>query len=88
VLKQSIGSALASGHFNHVPMINGINHDEERLFVALGLSINQGHTVPLSAPITATNYQDTIASTLDVSASTAASIAMRYPLSGLRLSLR
>jgi para-nitrobenzyl esterase len=81
VLKQSIGSALASGHFNRVPMINGTNHDEERLFVALGLSINQGHTVPLSAPITATNYQYTIASTLQVSASTAASIATRYPLS-------
>ena len=83
VLKQSIGTALATGRFNHVPVINGSNHDEERLFVSLGLSINQGHTVVLpNATITAANYQATIASTFAVSASAAARIATQYPISG------
>src|SRR5262249_16079799 len=31
VLPQSIGTALASGDFSHVPVINGANHDEWRL---------------------------------------------------------
>jgi para-nitrobenzyl esterase len=82
VLKQSIGSALSSGNFNHVPVINGSNRDEQRLFVAIGLSINAGHTTALAnSPVTAANYQATIASTLGVSASQAAAIAARYPLS-------
>src|SRR5262249_50239486 len=34
VLTQSIGTALAAGQFAHVPILNGSNHDEERLFVA------------------------------------------------------
>jgi para-nitrobenzyl esterase len=34
VLTQSIVPALASGQFNHVPVIIGTNHDEWRLFVA------------------------------------------------------
>ena len=34
VLTESIGTALAAGHFARVPIINGVNHDEERLFVA------------------------------------------------------
>jgi para-nitrobenzyl esterase len=82
VLKQSIGTALASGHFNRVPIINGSNHDEQRLFVALGLSINAGHTTALAnSPVTAANYQPTIAATLGVSAGQAAVIAGQYPLS-------
>src|ERR1700684_3712959 len=36
VLTQSIGPALASGQFNRVPVINGTNRDEWRLFVAQG----------------------------------------------------
>jgi len=35
VLTQSIGSALESGQFNKVPVMEGSNHDEWRLFVAL-----------------------------------------------------
>ncbi|HEX8156201.1 MAG TPA: carboxylesterase family protein, partial [Solirubrobacteraceae bacterium] len=73
VLKQSIGTAFASGQFNRVPMINGTNHDEARLFAAV--SELQG------APITAANYQAAIASTLGVSANAAAVIATQYPLS-------
>jgi para-nitrobenzyl esterase len=81
VLKQSIGTALASGQFNRVPVINGSNHDEERLFVSLGLSINSGHTVVLpDGSVTAANYQDTIASTFGISADAASQIARQYPL--------
>ncbi len=82
VLTQSIGTALARGQFNRVPIINGSNHDEQRLFVALGLSINFGHTVVLQVPsITAANYQAVIASTLSVTPATATAIASHYPLS-------
>ena len=35
VLKESVGTALAAGRFARVPVINGSNHDEERLFVAI-----------------------------------------------------
>ncbi len=73
VLTQSIGAALASGQFNRVPVINGSNHDEWRLFVAL--------SELAGAPVTAANYPDMIASTLHVSAAVAAVIAAQYPLS-------
>ena len=49
VLTQSIGPALASGHFNRVPIINGTNHDEWRFFVALD-------TLTRLPPVTAANY--------------------------------
>jgi para-nitrobenzyl esterase len=70
VLTQSVGTALASGQFNHMPVIIGTNHDEWRLFIAL-----DGETV------TAANYQASIAATLGVSSSIAALIAAQYPLS-------
>jgi para-nitrobenzyl esterase len=73
VLTQPIGTALSSGQFNRVPVINGSNHDEWRLFVALAEL--QG------ASVTATNYQSMIASTLGVSGTVAAVIAAQYPLS-------
>jgi para-nitrobenzyl esterase len=73
VLTQSIGTALASGQFNRVPIINGTNHDEARLFTAI--SELQG------APVTAANYQAMIASTPGVSADVAAVVATEYPLS-------
>lgn len=73
VLTQSLKTAFAGGQFNRVPVINGSNHDEWRLFVAL--SELEG------APVTAANYQSMIASTLGVSQAVAAAIAARYPLS-------
>jgi para-nitrobenzyl esterase len=73
VLKQSIGTALDSGQFNRVPIINGTNHDEARLLTAV--SELQG------APVTAANYQAMMASTLGVSADVAAVVATEYPLS-------
>jgi para-nitrobenzyl esterase len=70
---QSLKTAFATGEFNRVPIINGTNHDEWRLFVAL--SELEG------APVTTANYQAMIASTLGVPAAAAAVIAAEYPLS-------
>jgi para-nitrobenzyl esterase len=72
VLRQSIAAALASGDFSHVPVINGTNHDEWRLFIAL--------FKPLTGPITAANYQGLIAATAGVSSAEAAVVAAHYPL--------
>ena len=72
VLPESLGTAFATGNFNRVPIINGTNHDEWRLFVAL--SELEGD------PVTAANYQSMIASTLGVPAAAAAIIAAKYPL--------
>ncbi len=73
VLPESLGTAFATGNFSHVPIINGTNHDEWRLFVAL--SELEGN------PVTASNYQSMISSTLGVPAAAAAVIAAKYPLS-------
>jgi para-nitrobenzyl esterase len=73
VLTQPLKTALASGSFSHVPVIDGTNHDEWRLFVALATA--EGH------PVTAANYQPMIATTLHVSHRIAALIAVQYPLS-------
>jgi para-nitrobenzyl esterase len=68
VLPQSIGTALASGQFSHVPVIIGTNHDEWRAFIG-------------QDPVTAYNYVADISSTLSLPASTAAVVAKEYPLS-------
>jgi para-nitrobenzyl esterase len=73
VLTQSLKTAFSSGQFNRVPVINGSNHDEWRLFVAV--SELEGR------PVTAANYQTMIGSTLGVSPAIAAVIAAQYPLS-------
>ena len=72
VLPQTLGSAFATGNFNRVPIINGTNRDEWRLFVALGEL--EGN------PVTASNYQSMISSTLGVPAAVAVIIAAKYPL--------
>jgi len=76
VLTQQLKTALTSGNFSHVPVIDGSNHDEWRLFVALATF--EGH------PVTAANYQPMIAATLHVSRQIAALIAIQYPLSSYR----
>jgi para-nitrobenzyl esterase len=73
ILPESLGTAFATGNFNHVPIVNGTNRDEWRLFVAL--SELEGN------PVTAANYQSMISSTLGVPAAAAAVIAAEYPLS-------
>jgi para-nitrobenzyl esterase len=83
VLTQSIGTALAHGQFARVPVINGITHDEELLFVAgLGLTVSQGTNIPLAAPLSSSaNYQTDIVQALGVSDVRATAIANEYPLS-------
>jgi para-nitrobenzyl esterase len=73
VLPHTLKTAFATGSFNRVPVINGTNRDEWRLFVAL--SELEGH------PVTASNYQSMISATLGVPAPVAAIIAAEYPLS-------
>ena len=74
VLPQSIGSALASGQFSHVPVVIGTNHDEYRLFV--GLAEAGG-----APPVTAANYVAAISTALGVPTSVATAVASEYPLS-------
>ena len=83
VLTQPIGTALARGQFARVPVINGITHDEELLFVdGLGITVSQGTNIPLAGdPKDPANYQANIAQALGVSAARAAAIADEYPLS-------
>jgi para-nitrobenzyl esterase len=81
VLKEPIGAALATGRFAHVPIVDGINHDEEWIFVAgLHLAVSGGMFVPAPAPTPAT-YESVIASVLGVSDTRASAIAAEYPLS-------
>jgi para-nitrobenzyl esterase len=68
VLTQSIGAALAAGTFNRVPIINGTNHDESRLFVAIDEAQNQ-------ITVTAGNYEGRIAANLGVPPAAAAAVA-------------
>ncbi len=82
VLTQSIGTALARGQFARVPVVNGITHDEELLFVdGLGLTVSQGTNIPLAqSPVSSANYQANIARALGVTDARAAAIAGEYPL--------
>jgi para-nitrobenzyl esterase len=81
VLTEPIGAALAAGHFDHVPVLDGINHNEEWIFVAgLHVAVSGGRFVPAPAP-TPETYESVIASVLGVSAGRAAAIAVEYPLS-------
>src|SRR5579859_6551492 len=80
VLTEPIGTALAAGRFARVPILNGTNHDEERIFVTFGRAISGGANVGLpDRQVTADNYQTEIASVLGVPAARAAAIAAQYP---------
>jgi para-nitrobenzyl esterase len=72
VLPQSIHTALASGNFNRVPIMNGSNHDEWRLFVALN-DVFAG-IIP-----TPSNYQQIVAATLGIPTAAAGPIVALYP---------
>jgi len=71
ILPQSLDSAFATGQFNHVPLIQGTNHDEWRLFVALDELA--GH------PLTAEEYPFVVADLVGPQA--APLILPQYPLS-------
>ena len=74
VLPQSVGAAFASGQFNQVPVIEGSNHDEWRLFVAQTEKTT-------GIPLTAAGYIPAIQATLGVSPALAAFIGTTlYPL--------
>lgn len=73
VLTQSIGAAFASGDFQRVPIIEGSNHDEWRLFVALLFDLS-------GAPLTPAAYPAAIASTLGVPVAAAPIFIAQYPL--------
>ena len=72
VLTQTIGAALLSGEFNRVPVMEGSNHDEWRLFVAIYNDLTP------AGPLTAANYVPQISSTLGVSIPVATFIANTY----------
>jgi para-nitrobenzyl esterase len=74
VLTQSIGPALASGQFNRVPLMNGSNHDEWNLFVALDFDLG-----PLHHPVTATTYAAAIAATI-ASSQAVPAVEAQYPV--------
>jgi para-nitrobenzyl esterase len=81
VLTEPIGTALADGRFARVPILNGTNRDEERIFVTFGHAISGGTNVMIpGGAVTADNYQTDIATVLGVPAARAAAIAAEYPL--------
>jgi para-nitrobenzyl esterase len=82
ILTESIGTALAGGRFARVPILNGINHDEELIFTAgLGVAVSGGRFVGVPVhPVTAGGYTTDIAAVLGVSAARATTIANEYPL--------
>jgi para-nitrobenzyl esterase len=81
VLTESIGSAMAAGHFARVPILNGMNHNEEWIFVAgLGVAVSGGTFVLAPAPTDEATYESVISSVLGVSATRASAIASQYPL--------
>jgi para-nitrobenzyl esterase len=80
VLTETLGRALATGRFTHVPILNGMNHNEEWIFVAgLHVAVSGGTFVPAPVP-TAATYQSEIASVLGVPETRASAIAAEYPL--------
>ncbi len=73
VLKQSIGPALASGQFNRVPLMDGTNHSEWNLFVAIDFDLAGG-------PVTSATYVPAIGATLGTPTPVSTLIAARYPV--------
>jgi para-nitrobenzyl esterase len=76
-----------------VPILNGTNHDEERLFLVIGpflgfpggLTVSGGTYVAVPEPITPDSYQRDIAFVLGVTDARAAAIAAEYPLNAYAL---
>src|SRR5580704_12192194 len=78
---EQIRTAVAAGRFARVPVLDGTNHDEERIFVSFGRAISGGTNVAIpDLPVTTGNYQTDIAAVLAVPAARAAAIAAQYPL--------
>jgi para-nitrobenzyl esterase len=73
VLPIDLRTAFKTGAFNRVPLIQGSNHDEMRLFVAIGFDLAAG-------PVTAANYSASTAALLGVPQSVADLLTPHYPL--------
>jgi para-nitrobenzyl esterase len=73
VLPTDLRTAFTSGNFNRVPLIEGTNHDEMRLFVALLFDLQGG-------PLTAAGYANGISALLGVPAGIANVLAGQYPV--------
>ena len=73
VLTQAPRTAFESGQFNQVPVLEGSNHDEWRLFVALNIELVAG-------PVTPEGYPAAIAATLGIPEAATAPFAAEYPL--------
>ncbi len=72
-LTQSVGAAFASGQFNQVPILEGANHDEWRLFVGIT-------ELQTGAPLSAATYPAAIQATLGVPAAVVPVFVAQYPL--------
>jgi para-nitrobenzyl esterase len=75
LLTQSVGEALASGQFNQVPVMEGSNHDEWRLFVALQEFV--------TGPLTPSQYPGAIGAillTLRIPLAVVPLLVAEYPL--------
>lgn len=72
-LPLSLGTALATGQFHHVPVVQGSNHDEWRLFTALDFDL-LGRPIANDEPA----YEAALASLIGPAAPL---VAAQYPLS-------
>ncbi|HEX3766408.1 MAG TPA: carboxylesterase family protein [Kofleriaceae bacterium] len=72
-LTQSVGAAFASGQFNRVPILEGANHDEWRLFVGIT-------ELQTGAPLPAVAYPAAIQATLGLPAAVVPLFVAQYPL--------
>jgi para-nitrobenzyl esterase len=72
-LTQSVGAAFTSGQFNRVPILEGANHDEWRLFVGIT-------ELQTGAPLSAAAYPAAIQATLGVPAAVVPAFVAQYPL--------
>jgi para-nitrobenzyl esterase len=73
VLTEQLATAFATGNFNQVPVIDGSNHDEYRLFVALDFDLTP------AGPITDAGYPGVLAATFG--AALEPLVILQYPLS-------
>jgi para-nitrobenzyl esterase len=72
-LTQSVGAAFASGDFNRVPVMEGANHDEWRLFVGIT-------ELTTGAALSDAAYPAAIAATLGIPAAVVPAFVAQYPL--------
>jgi len=72
-LPLSLGTALATGQFHHVPVMQGSNHDEWRLFTALDFDLTPAGHIPNNE----TAYEAALATLVGPAAPL---VAAQYPL--------